>query len=82
MPPNAGRPSNVASANVGRPGLMSLDQAAASLGLSKNVLVDLARKKIVPAVTDGKTMMFKSSEVEAFREAWQGVGDMPLYDTE
>ena len=79
MPPNAGRPSNVASANVGRPGLMSLDQAAASLGLSKDVLVDLARKKIVRAVTDGKTVMFKTSEVEAFREAWEGEDVRHLY---
>ena len=59
MSPNAGGSSN----------LMSVDQAAASLGLSKDVLLDLAKKQIVRAVSDGKTMMFKTSEVEAFREA-------------
>lgn len=47
---------------------MSVDQAAASLGLSKDVLLDLAKKQIVRAVSDGKTMMFKTSEVEAFRD--------------
>ena len=73
MSPNAGGSSNVASPNAGGSSdFMSIDQAAASLGLSKAILLDLARKKIVRAVRDGKTLMFKTSEVEAFREAWEG----------
>ena len=59
MSPNAGGSSNVASPNAG--------------GSSDFLSIDhLARKKIVRAVRDGKTLMFKTSEVEAFREAWEG----------
>ncbi|NBU74024.1 MAG: DNA-binding protein, partial [Planctomycetes bacterium] len=48
---------------------LSLEDAAASLGLSTDVLKDLARKKIIRSLSDGGKMMFKSEEVEAYREA-------------
>jgi hypothetical protein len=48
---------------------LSLEDAAASLGLSTDVLKDLARKKIIRSLSDGGKMMFKSDEVEAYREA-------------
>lgn len=48
---------------------LSLEDAAASLGLSTDVLKDLARKKVIRSLSDGGKMMFKSEEVEAYRAA-------------
>ena len=47
--------------------ILSLDEAAAALGLTKDAIKDLARGGTIRSFRAGNTLTFKSEDIEAYK---------------